>query len=198
VVTNYYTCSGRRSHGKTICPVPSTLRAEHLEAWVLGKLGAIVATDEEAIEAATRRFVESVVAERAPVTDAERIAREIRQVEDLVTALTMNTDPANLSMLNDRLTQLRLRKEALEEELRVVRRAASDHDVGALRKWARTQLTNLRAAMDGVRSDETREVIGAYVDRIVVWPSERRGEMVLNPGVRSLWKANDRPGGRYL
>ncbi|MBM4043989.1 MAG: hypothetical protein FJ279_02660 [Planctomycetes bacterium] len=78
----------------------------------------------------------------------------------------------------------------------MVRRAASDHDVGALRKWARTQLTNLRAAMDGVRSDETREVIGAYVDRIVVWPSERRGEMVLNPGVRSLWKANDRPGGR--
>ena len=196
VVTSYYTCSGRRSHGKTICPASSTLRAEHLEEWVLGKLGTIVATDEDAIEAATRRFVESVVAEHAPATDAERIAREIGQVEDLVTALTMNIDPANLSMLNDRLTQLRLRKEALEEELRVAKRAATDHDIGALRKWARTQLTNLQAAMDGVRNDETREVIGAYVDRIVVWPSEKRGEMVLNPGARSLWKEHDRPNGR--
>lgn len=38
VITSYYACAGRRGRGKTICPTPSTLRAEHLEAWVLDKL----------------------------------------------------------------------------------------------------------------------------------------------------------------
>jgi hypothetical protein len=58
----------------------------------------------------------------------------------------MNIAPANLALLNDRLTQLRLRKECLE--------------------------------------------------RITVWPSQKRGEMVLNPAARPLWKRHDRPKGR--
>jgi site-specific DNA recombinase len=196
VVTNYYTCSGRRSHGKTICEVPSALRAEQIEQWVLGKLGKVIATDENGVEAAIKRFLESVAMNNPGAADAERMAREIKQVNDIVAALAMNIDPANLPMLNDRLTQLRLRKETLEEELRVARRASTEHDAGTLRRWARAQLAGLQAATDGVRNDRTREVIGTYVDRIVVWPSQKRGEMHLNPAARGLWKEHDRPGGR--
>jgi site-specific DNA recombinase len=196
VVTNYYACSGRRTHGETICRVPSTLRAEHIAQWVLGKLSRIVATDEQAVEQAIERFIESAATKHAGAADADRIAREIRQIDDMVTALTMNIDPANLDMLNDRLTQLRLRRGALQEELRVARRSTANQDLDELRRWARTRLTGLKDAMDGVRDDHTREVIGSYVERIVVWPSEKRGEMVLNPGARCLWKENDRPGGR--
>ena len=114
----------------------------------------------------------------------------------MVTALTMSIDPANMAMLNDRLTQLRLRKDALEEELRMARRSRGDHDPAELRHWARSQLTGLRAAMDGVRTDATREVIATYVNKIVVWPSRKRGEMHLNPASRPLWKDHDRPDGR--
>jgi hypothetical protein len=50
--------------------------------------------------------------------------------------------------------------------------------------------------MDGVRNDATRDVIATYVDRIVVWPSKKRGKMVLNSAARPLWKDHDRPDGR--
>jgi hypothetical protein len=196
VITNYYTCSGRRSHGKTICEVPSTLRAEQIEEWVLGKLGNIIATDEDGIEAAIRRFAESVATSNPGAADAERIAREIKQTTDMVTAITMNIDLANLAMLNDRLTQLRLRKDTLEEELRMAKRASADHDAGAMRRWAWAQLMGLQAAMDGIRTDQTREVIGTYVDCITVWLSEKRGEMVLNAAAKPLWKDHNCPFGR--
>ena len=42
--------------------------------------------------------------------------------------------------------------------------------------------------MNGTRNDQTRDVIATYVDRITVWPSEKRGEMRLNPSAYALWK----------
>lgn len=185
-----------RRHGKTICEVASTLRAEHIEEWVLGKLGDIIATDAEGMETAIQRFMANVVTSNPGAADAERVARELKEINDMATALTMNIDPANLALLNDRLTQLRLRKEALEEELRVARRASTDHNPAELRRWARSQLTGLQAAMDGIRNDATRQVIATYVERIVVWPSQKRGEMVLNPASEPLWKDHGRPCGR--
>jgi len=104
--------------------------------------------------------------------------------------------PGNLAMLNDRLTQMRLRKQSLEDELRIIRRNHADCNVSELRRWARTQLTTLHTAMDGERNDATREVIATYVNKIVVWPSQKRGEMHLNPAAKPLWKCHDRPDGR--
>jgi len=196
IITTYYTCSGRRRHGRTICEASSTLRAEQVEQWVLDKLQALVLADEDAVGEAVERFVASVATNTPGAADAERVAREITQINDMVTALTMNIDPVNMAMLNDRLTQMRLRKDALEEELRMAKRANADHDAAELRRWARGQLTGLRAARNGVRNDATREVIATYVDRIVVWPSRKRGEMLLNAAAKPLWKDHDRPFGR--
>ncbi len=78
VITNYYTCAGRRSHGKTICSTPSTLRAEQLESWVLGKLRDIILLDEEAVDEAIERFVRTVAKHDPGDADANRIAREIK------------------------------------------------------------------------------------------------------------------------
>jgi len=196
VITNYYTCAGRRRHGKTICKVSSTLRAEQIEEWVLGKLSDIIATDEDGVETAIQRFIASVATSNPGAADAERIAREIAQINDMVSALTMNIDPANLAMLNDRLTQLRLRKKCLEQELRTARQSSTKQDAPAMQKWARAQLAGLQAAMDGTRNDRTRDVVGTYVDRITVWPSQKRGELALNPSAGPLWKSHDRPFGR--
>ena len=196
VVTNYYTCAGRRSHGKGICATPSTLRAEDLEDWVLGKLQDIVLTDVEAVDSAIERFVEAVGEQNPCAADAERIARDLKQINDTVTALTMSIDPANLALLNGRLTQLRLRKERLEQELCTAKQATTLYDGRALRKWARAQLAGLQAALNGARNNQARAVIATYVDRITVWPSRKIGEMALNPAAYALWKQHDRPEGR--
>ena len=193
MITTYYTCSGRRRHGKAICEVPSTLRAEQIEQWVLDKLGSIIPTDAEGMETAIQRFIASVAISDPRAADAERIAREVAQINDMVTALTMSIDPANMAMLNYRLTQLRVRKDALEEELRMAKDVRADHNPAELRRWARAKLTGLRAAMDGVRNDAARDVIATYVDRIVVWPSKKRGKMVLNSATRPLYKDHGRP-----
>lgn len=149
VITNYYACAGRRSHGATICATPSTLRAEQLEAWVLGKLRDIVLMDHEAVDEAIERFARTAARHDPGNTDDHRIAREIKELNDLVTALTMNIDPANLPLLNDRLTQLRLRKECLERELHLARQEKNHSDVATLRTWARDQLAGLHDAMTG-------------------------------------------------
>ncbi|MFQ5591168.1 MAG: recombinase family protein [Phycisphaerae bacterium] len=188
VVTNYYKCAGRRSHGKTICATPSTLRAEQLESWVLGKLRDVILMDEDAVDEAIERFVKTVARYEPGDADATRAAREIKQINDTVTALTTHIDPANLGLLNDRLTQLRLRKECLERELHLARKEKGHSNVDTLRTWARNQLTGLHDAMAGTRDDRTRDVIATYVDRITVWPSQRRGEMRLNPAAAPLWK----------
>lgn len=196
VITSYYACAGRRGRGKAICPTPSTLRAEHLEAWVLDKLQRVVLADDEAVDAAIERFVVTATQNTAGAVDAERLARELEQINETVTAITMNIDPANLVLLNDRLTQLRKRKEALEAELRSAERPAATYDVAGLKKWAHDRLAGLQQAMVGTRNDRTRDVIATYVDRITIWPSEKRGEMRLNPAAGPLWKPNDRPSRR--
>ena len=196
VITSYYACAGRRGRGKTICPTPSTLRAEHLEGWVLDKLHRVVLADEDAIDAAIERFVAMATQDTAGAVDSDRVARELEQINETVTAITTSIDPANLVLLNDRLTQLRKRKETLEAELRSAERPAATYDVAALKQWARDRLAGLQQAMVGARNDRTRDVIATYVDRITIWPSEKRGEMRLNPAAGPLWKPNDRPSGR--
>jgi site-specific DNA recombinase len=196
VVTNYYVCAGRRSHGETICPASSTLKAEEIERWVLDKLHRLVLSDTSSVDAGIEKFMAKVAGQSPAATDAERIARELKQVNETVTALTINIDSANLLLLNDRLTQLRLRKERLEQELRTASSSSASLDALAIRKWALDQLEGLQAAMIGVRNDRTREVMSSYIDHITYWPSQKRGELVLNPASSMLWRQNDLPCGR--
>ena len=199
VVTNYYTCAGRRTHGKLVCPTPANVRAEHLEGWVLGKLERLVMGDPGGERYALDRIVALLMGEDNSAAEADRIAAELRQINETVAALTASIDPANLALLNDKLTQLRLRKEHLEQELRTARQASPSRDARSIRQWAKRQLDGLAAALDGRRDDETRRVLGSYVERITVWPSTKRGEMALNPAGWPLWhpgKQHDRPEGR--
>ncbi|MFO0837171.1 MAG: hypothetical protein U1D55_01490 [Phycisphaerae bacterium] len=137
---------------------------------MLGKLQAIVLVDEPAVDAAIERFVASVVHQNRDGSNTLRVAAELKQVSDTVTALVSNIAPANRPLLNERLTQLRKRKEALEVELRSAERTNGPCDVTGLRQWARAQLAGLQEAMAGTRNDRTRDAIASYVERITVWP----------------------------
>ena len=199
VVTNYYTCAGRRSHGKLICPTPAHVRAEELEGWGLGKLERLVLGDAGGTSYALDRIVATLMGEDGSTGEIERIEGELGKVRQTVAALTASIDPANLAMLNDRLTQFRLRKEHLEQELAAAKLAAPGRSEEEIRGWAERQLAGLADALDGRRDDETRRVLGSYVDRITLWPSTKRGEMEL---ADDLWpllspeKQHDRPEGR--
>ena len=199
VVTNYYTCAGRRSHGKLICPTPAHVRAEELEGWVLGNLERLVMGDAGGTSYALDRIVTTLMGEDGSTGEVERIEGELGKVRETVAALTASIDPANLALLNDRLTQLRLHEEHLEQELAAAKLAGHGRDEGEIRRWAERQLAGLADALDGRRDDETRRVLGSYVDRITLWPSTKRGEMELSD---DLWpflcpeKQHDRPEGR--
>ncbi len=196
VVTNYYTCGGRRTHGKLICPTPAHIKAGDLESWVLGKLERLVLGDAAGTQAAIDRIVALLMTEDGSAAEVERLEGELRKVGETVAALTASIDPANLALLNDKLTQLRLRKEHLEQELAAARLAGPSRDERVIRQWAKRQLAGLADALNGRRDDEARRVLGSYVERITLWPSTKRGEMALHPGCWSLWRAMD-PGKQH-
>lgn len=197
VVTNYYVCAGRRRHGPTICQTPSNLHCEPLETWTLDKLREVIELEESAIGAAIDQFIATTGKHVTHAGDELRIQKELKQVADTVAALTMNIDPENLAMLNDRLTQLRTRKQRLEQELEIAKQTEANPDAQAMRKWAREKIAGLQTAMAGVRNDITRNALAAFVDKIKVWPSQKRGELVLNASAYNLLqKRSDRPEGR--
>jgi len=216
VVTNYYTCGGRRTHGKLICPTPAHIRAADLERWVLGKLERLMLGDAAGTQAAIDRIVALLTNEDGPAAEVERLEGELRTVGETVAALTASIDPANLPLLNDKLTQLRLRKEHLEQELAagaayaasgerpiLLRKAHLEQELAAaklagpsrdertIRQWAKRQLAGLADALNGRRDDEARRVLGSYVERITLWPSTKRGEMALHPDCWALWRSLD-------
>ncbi len=199
VITNYYTCGGRRTHGKLICPTPAHIKAGDLESWVLGKLERLVLGDSAGTQAAIDRIVALLMNEDGSAAEVERLEGELRKVGETVAALTASIDPANLALLNDKLTQLRLRKEHLEQELAAARLASPSRDERTIRQWAKRQLAGLADALNGRRDDEARRVLGSYVERITLWPSTKRGEMALHPDCWALWRAmapgkqHDRP-----
>ena len=186
VVTNYYTCSGRRAYGETACPVPSHVKAGDLEAWVLDKLGGFVFADREGVDEAIDRFVALTKGNNGPEPGTKEIERELAQIEVTVNAIMSGIDPANLPMLNERLTQLRRRKEHLQAELRAAKSATQDFDEKGLRRWAQERIGGLADAMAGHRNEQVRRVLAAYVGEIVIFPAMKTGVMRVNAGLAGL------------
>ncbi len=96
-------------------------------------------------------------------------------------SLTENLDPANLPLLNGKLTQLRRRREHLEAELRNVRIETGGTDEEEIRKWARKLIALFAETVDGRRDFQARQIVGTYIEKIVVTPETREGEIHLNP-----------------
>ncbi|MCC6230515.1 MAG: recombinase family protein [Phycisphaerales bacterium] len=178
VVTPYYICAGRARCGKSVCPVPSHVRADALEAWVLAKLQEVLHADDDGVTDAVDRFVRGVREHRGGLVDTGPLRRELSQVEATADALVSGLDPANLAMVNARLTKLRKRKEHLQEQLRSAERQAEGVDEASLRRWATERVTLLSEICRGRRDERARQVIASYVDRIVVDPRDRTGILV--------------------
>ncbi|KAB2937987.1 MAG: hypothetical protein F9K17_15870 [Phycisphaerae bacterium] len=198
VVTNYYTCSGRWAYGENGCAVSSHVKANALEAWVLAKLQQFVFADRQGIDEAVERFITLARGDNDHAPDTKAIERELKEIDATVDAIMIGIDPANLPLLNERLTQLRRRKEHLQAELRAAKAAARDHDEKGLRRWARERIAGLAEAAAGHRNEYVRRVLATYVDEIVIDPVTKTGVMRVNAGLAALIAAGrvgvDEPG----
>lgn len=172
----YYICAGRCKHGKSVCPVSVHVPADALEAWVVEQVAARVFQDRETMEEAVERFVTGA-RDRCLGVDTAPMEREARQIEDRIGSLIAGLDPANISLVNDQLTAMRKRKEALLAQVNASRREALDEK--SLRAWATQRLELLRELAKGRRDEKTRQVIASYVREIVIDPRTKSGVLVL-------------------
>jgi hypothetical protein len=128
------------------------------------------------------------------------VCRQVRVFQPYIqyVELSLKGCSINLSMLNDRLTQLRQRKETLERQLASARASGAKPEEESLRQWARERIGGLVEAIGGRRDLKAREVLASYVERIVVTPSTKSGVMFVNPAVGDVcgYKENDRSGER--
>ncbi|HOJ56579.1 MAG TPA: recombinase family protein [Phycisphaerae bacterium] len=181
IVTKYYVCSGRRRHGKSTCPTPLHVKSEPLEKFALETVGRLIFADAGGVEAAVEKFVASVTGGSAAKAQAKRLERDIYELDQTVASLTENLDPANLALLNSKLTQLRRRREHLEAELRNLRLETGGTDEEEIRRWARKRIAVFAETMDGRRDFQARQIVATYIEKIIVTPETREGEIHLNP-----------------
>ncbi len=181
IVTKYYVCSGRRRHGKSTCPTPLHVKSEPLEKFALETVGRLIFADAGGVETAVEKFVASVTGGSAAKAQTKRLERDIWDLDQTVASLTENLDPANLALLNSKLTQLRRRREHLEAELRNLRLETGGTDEEEIRRWARKRIAMFAETMDGRRDFQARQIVATYIEKIIVTPETREGEIHLNP-----------------
>jgi site-specific DNA recombinase len=198
---SYYICSGRTKCGKSVCPHPAHISAEDLENWVLGELDRVVKADARGVEQAIEATVRELRA-RAGSIDVRPIEKELAQITATVDSLIAGLDPANLPLINDKLTSLRRRKEFLQEQMRAVSATKLNFDEVAVRKWASERVSLLQDLLRGRRDEMARQAIASYVDEILINPADKTATLAVNAGLGATLgagsdpqKPNDPPAG---
>jgi hypothetical protein len=181
------------AYGKTVCTCSAHIKANAIETWLLERLAHEVFVDGECVEAAVERFVEKASGEQQTNAQFDAWRREVEQIDTTVKAITMNIDPANLPLLNDRLTQLRHRKDHVEREIMRAERSLDGLDEKALRKWANERVGGLAAAMKGQRDEKVRQVIASYIEEIIIYPSTKTGHVTFKTTATKPQNERDRP-----
>ena len=179
----YYVDAGYRSKGLAVCKSTS-IQAEPLEQWVLGKVRQVILGDAEATQAAVDAFVKAVLAKRKAGVDTAVVEKELAVVNRRIkTAVAMLADAelGDLEELKAMLVDLKRRRTALEAKRAEGGTAAGEGiDETSLRKWALEKLSQVNEALDGKLPPlETRRLVHAYVDRIEVDPYKYTGVMYI-------------------
>ncbi len=195
IVTPYYICSGRNRCGPSLCPHSVHVRADRLEQFVLDQVQACIFEDGESVNEAVERFVESAREDHGIDVDSRPIRAELEQIDRTVNALVTGLDPANIVLVNDKLSSLRQRKEALQARLRECEAIEAELDEPALRSWATERLKLFGEIVAGRRDDKARQAIASYVESIVFDPGTRTGELYLFDGPEDSPGDDDGEGG---
>lgn len=190
----YYVDAGYRRFGPKVCKSTS-IQAEALDRWVLGKVRQVILIDAEGTRAAVDAFIQTVLSQQKNGgVDRSAIDKELAAVNRRIqTTVAMLADPdlADLSELKATLVDLKRQREMLEARKEEGSRAARPSlDHAALRKWAVEKLERLGDAVNGTLPPlETRQLVHAYIDRIELDPYEYTGTMFMVPDALALLEA---------
>lgn len=189
----YYVDAGYRRYGPKVCKSTS-IQAEALDRWVLGKVRQVILNDAEGTEAAVDAFVETVLSQQKGGVDRSAVEKELAAVNRRIQAtVAMLSDPelADLGELKATLVDLKRQREVLEARKEQAS-AGSGYPVNeaALREWAAEKLERLGDALDGNLSPlETRQLVHSYVARIEIDPHAYCGTMFMVPDALALLEA---------
>lgn len=190
----YYVDAGYRRYGPKVCKSTS-IQAEALDRWVLGKVRQVILNDVEGTQAAVDAFVQACLSRRkGDGGDRSALEKELAALNRRIqTTVAMLSDPdlADLNELKATLVELKRQREALEARKEQAC-AGKGEAVGetALRKWAAEKLERLGDALDGNLSPlETRQVVHTYIDRIELDPHAYCGTMFMVPDALALLEA---------
>ena len=189
----YYVDAGYRRYGPAVCKSTS-IQAEPLDAWVLGKVRDLLLADTEATEAAVDTFVRAALAGHQAGADVEAIEKELAAVTKRIkTTVAMLADPdlEDMDELKTALVDLKRRRETLEARKEDAAGARGEPvNETALREWATGKLERLGEAVEGNLSPlETRRVVHAYIDRIDIDPDTCTGTLFIVPDAVALLEA---------
>jgi len=187
----YYIDRGYHMGGKAVCKLTS-IPADALDAWVVGKVKDVLLGDHEAADTAIDAFVKQVLAGLQCRADTADLQRDLDAVNKRIkAAVAMLADPAfdGLDELKATLADLKAKRDALQSRLaKATPDAAPPPKESDLRAWAIERLRQLDRLLAGRASTlEARRLVHAYVDRIEVDPDRRRGVLYLPADAYALF-----------
>jgi len=176
----YYADGGFRAKGLAVCR-STQIRADELEAWVLGKVRDMIFGDAQTMTAAVDMFVSSVLAREGDGDNGAAVEKELAAVNKRIratAAMLADSDLANLKELKATLVELKRRREALEARKTQAVADAKSLDERTLREWATAKFHQMADAAEGTLPlPETKQLLQTFIDRIEIDPERRIGCM---------------------
>lgn len=185
----YYTDGGYNRGGKAVCP-QTNIPLEPLDAFVVDRVRAVLLGDYETVEDAVEGFVAQTLAGRETQDDGG-VERELDAVNRRIKAtVAMLADPAfdGLDELKTTLADLKTRRDALQARLAAAPASNVPFKESDLRRWATERFTRLDNIALGRYADvEARSLIHSCIDRIDIFPFEKRGSLYLPPDAHACF-----------
>ena len=177
----YYRCRVRHVSGKAACP-SCAVRAGDLEAGVLAGVRQFYGldSDRETWEEVLRAKFNEYIPDAAP--DTEPLQKQLDDIQNRISAVMDGLDPANVKMVDRKLTAWRQEAEALRSDIAAGEaQAALSFDVDELVCEALSDLARLAEVLTEATVSERRAVLGTALDRVEIDSERGVARAFVNP-----------------
>ena len=177
----YYNDGGYSRGGRSVC-VQTNIPLDAMDAFVIARVRDALLGEHKTVKKAVDAFVARVTAGRTKKDDAG-LRRDLDALNRRIKAtIAMLADPSfdGLDELKTTLADLKTRRDALQGRIKAAPTSAALLKESDLRKWANERIGQLDHLTDCRNATvEARNLIHACVDRIEIFPHEKRGVLYL-------------------
>ncbi len=178
----YYMDRGYHMGGKAVCK-STTIPADALDEWVLGKVQGVLLGENGTIAETTDAFVKQVLSGQEKPTDTTATEKELEAVNKRIRALlTMLADASfdGLDELKITLADMKVKRDALVAKLEKAKPTAAALNESDLRAWANERLGQLEKLLaNQANIVEARSLIHSVVISIEIDPMAKSGVLFL-------------------